>query len=115
EPWMSPPALATRPPEGAAEKDVAEPPARLNQPSRQQTALAISRAAVALADRLRFGRKVDGFPGTRRRDHAQRLGNLLVNPASLRRELEHLRLPVDQAQDLAPVLQAVEREVGGEA
>ena len=91
--------------------DVHKLDARLDEPPRQQTALSVGGSSVAVADRLRFGRQVEGVAHLGRVQHAERLLVVSVQPARGGGVIEQLRLAIDELLHLAPVL----KPFGGEA
>src|SRR6185503_9568231 len=70
------------------------PYARLDQSARQQTALAVSGAAIGVAHFLWFGGKVESLPKARRVEHGDRLLIIRVKALRLGRIFHHTRLGI---------------------
>ena len=110
-----PPLVVLRPPMLFAEIDGDELHARLDQPAGEQAALAVGRAAVAVADFRRLGRQVERLPDLGAGQHADGPVVVVVEAAGLGRVFEQLRLPIDELLHLAAAVQPVERQIGGQA
>ena len=85
------------------EIDVDEANPRFDQPAREQTTLTVSRSAVAVAHRRGLRTNVKRLLHARRGQHGQGAFVLLVDALGLRRELQELRLLVDEPQHLSAI------------